>query len=110
MNKKGIYDPIADRILGKENKNQNVRHLRIYDFFKKIATAVLFLMIFDDIWIYRPIAITNIAQDIVWLGFLLWIPIWYIYPRQARRSKILRYFCITVPPITIILCVMIRPM
>jgi hypothetical protein len=81
MNKTEIYDPIADRILGQENKNQNVRHLQRYEVFQKITTIFLFVMIFDNIWIYRPIAITTVAQDIVWLGFLLWIPIWYIYPR-----------------------------
>ena len=108
MNKTEIYDPIADRILGQENKNQNGRHLRRYEFLKKITTVILFVMILENIWVYRPIAITNIMQDIVWLGFLLWIPIWYIYPRQAKRSKILRFLCITVPLITIILCVVVR--
>jgi hypothetical protein len=110
MNKTEIYDPIADRILGQENKNQNVRHLRRYEFFQKITTFFLFVMIFDNIWIYRPIAITNIAQDIVWLGFLLWIPIWYIYPRLAKHSKILRYLCIAVPITTIILSAIVRPL
>jgi hypothetical protein len=109
MNKTEIYDPIADRILGQENKNQNVRHLRRYEIFRKITTVVFFLMIFDNLWIYRPIAITNIAQDIIWLGFLLWIPMWYIYPKLTKRSKILRYLCITVPLITIILCAVVRP-
>ena len=106
----GLYDPIADRILGQENKNQNFRHLRRYEFVKKITTVILFVMILDNLWVYRPIAITNIMQDIVWLGFLLWIPIWYIYPRQAKRSKFLRYLCLTVPLITIILCAVVRPM
>ena len=110
MNKTEIYDPIADRILGQENKNHNFRHLRRYEFFKKITTVFLFVMILDNIWIYRPIAITNIAQDLVWLGFLLCISIWYIHPRLSKSSKILRYLCITVPLITIILCVVVRPM
>jgi hypothetical protein len=110
MNKTEIYDPIADRILGQENKNHNFRHLRRYEFFKKITTVILFVMILENIWVYRPIAITNIMQDIVWLGFLLWIPIWYIYPRQAKRSKFLRYLCLTVPLITIILYAVVRPM
>ena len=35
MNKTEIYDPIADRILGQENQNQNFRHLRRYEFLKK---------------------------------------------------------------------------
>ena len=110
MNKTEIYDPIADRILGQENQNQNFRHLRRYEFVKKITTVILFVMILDNLWVYRPIAITNIMQDIVWMGFLLWIPIWYIYPRQAKRNKFLRYLCLTVPLITIILCVAVRPM
>jgi hypothetical protein len=107
MNQTEIYDPIADRILGQENKNQNIRHLRRYEFLKKITTVILFVMILDNIWIFRPIAITNIMQDLVWLGFLLWIPIWYIYPRQAKHSKILSCLCIAVPIITIILAAVI---
>jgi hypothetical protein len=109
MNKTEIYDPIADRILGQETKNQNFRHLRRYEFLKKITTVVLFLMVLDNIWIYRPIEITNITQDIIWMGFLLWIPMWYIYPRLSKRSTVLRYLCITVPLITIILCAVVRP-
>jgi hypothetical protein len=109
MKRTEIYDPIADRILGQGNENPNFIYQHRYELVKKITTVILFVMILDNLWIYRPIAITNITQDIVWLGFLLWIPIWYIYPRQAKRSKFLRYLCLTVPLITIILCAMVRP-
>jgi hypothetical protein len=108
MKRPEIYDPIADRILGQENENQNFIYRHRSQILQKITTIILFVMVLDNIWVYRPIAITNIMQDIVWLGFVSWLPIWYIYPRQAKRSKILWYLCIAVPIITIILSTVAR--
>jgi hypothetical protein len=103
MKQTEIYDPIADRILGLKNENQNFIYRHRYELLRKITTVIVFVMILYNIWDYRPIAITNFMQDLVWLGFVSWLPIWYIYRRQAKHSKILQCLCIAVPIITIIL-------
>jgi hypothetical protein len=103
MKQTEIYDPIADRVLGQEKGNQNFIYRHRYELLRKIINVVVFLMIINNIWDYRPIEIANFMQDLVWLGFVSWLPIWYIYRRQTKHSKVLSYLCIAVPIITIIL-------
>jgi len=103
MKQTEIYDPIADRVLGQEKGNQNFIYRHKYELLRKIINLVVFLTIINNILDYRPIAITNFMQDLVWLGFVSWLPIWYVYRRHAKHSKVLSYLCIAVPIITIIL-------
>ena len=108
MKRTEIYDPIADRILGQENETQNFISRHKYELLRKITSVIFFVTILYNIWNYRPIVITNFMQDLVWLGFVSWLPIWYIYRRQAKISKLLLYLCIAVPIITIILSAVVK--
>jgi hypothetical protein len=108
MNQTEIYDPIADRILGQENENPNFIYRRRYEILSKITTAIVFVIILDNIWVYRATVTSNFMQDIVWLGFVSWPPIWYINRRHVKHSKIIQYLCVAIPIITIILFAMVN--
>jgi len=108
MKRTEIYDPIADRILGQGNENSNFIYRRRYELLSKITTAIVFVIILDNIWVYRATVTSNFMQDIVWLGFVSWLPIWYINRRHAKHSKIIQYLCVAIPIITIILFAMVN--